>query len=64
MIFMETQVPIFEENGKMTESQLIIAIAFVTELISLGVLALVPHGLLLMNVCPLFLVPKPGQPDQ
>jgi hypothetical protein len=28
----------------MTESQLTIAVAFVTELISLGVLYLVPHG--------------------
>jgi hypothetical protein len=48
----------------MTESQLTIAVAFVTELISLGVLALVPHGVLLMNMCPLLLVAKPGQPDQ
>jgi hypothetical protein len=48
----------------MTESQLTIAVAFVTELISIWVLALVPHGVLLMNVCPLFLVAKPGQPDQ
>jgi hypothetical protein len=61
---METPVPILEENGKMTESQLTTAVAFVTELISLGVLDLVPHGVLLMNVCPLFLVAKPGQPDQ
>jgi hypothetical protein len=38
MNFMETPVPILEENGKMTESQLVIAVAFVTELISLGVL--------------------------
>jgi hypothetical protein len=52
MKFMETPVPVLEENGKMTESQLAIAVAFVTELISLGVLALVPHGVLLMNVCP------------
>jgi hypothetical protein len=37
----------------MTESQLKIAVAFVTELISLGVLALVPHGVLLVNVYPL-----------
>jgi hypothetical protein len=44
----------------MTESQLTIEVAFVTELISLGVLALVPHGVIL----PLFLVAKPGQPDQ
>jgi hypothetical protein len=48
----------------MTESQLTIAVDFVTELINLGVLALVPHGVLLMNVCPLFLVAKPGQTDQ
>jgi hypothetical protein len=54
MNFMETPVPVLEENGKMTESQITIAVAFVTELISLGVLALVPHGVLLMNVCPLF----------
>jgi hypothetical protein len=52
-----------EENGKMTESQFTIAVTFVTELISLGVLALVPYGVLI-NVCPLFLVSKPGQPDQ
>jgi hypothetical protein len=64
MNFTETPVPVLEENGKMTESQLPIAVAFVTELISLGVLALVPHGVLLMNVCPLFLVAKPGQPYQ
>jgi hypothetical protein len=42
--FMETPVRILEDNGKMTESQLAIAVAFVTELISLGVLALVPPG--------------------
>jgi hypothetical protein len=48
----------------MTVSQLTIVVAFVTELISLGVLYLVPHGVLLMNVCPLFLVAKPGQPYQ
>jgi hypothetical protein len=43
----------------MTESQLKIAVDFVTELISLRVLALVPHGVLLVNVCPLFLVARP-----
>jgi hypothetical protein len=64
MNFMETPVPILEENGKMTVSQLTIAVAFVTELISLGVLALLPYGVLLMNVCPLFLVTKPGKTDQ
>jgi hypothetical protein len=64
MNFTETPVPVLEENGKMTESQLTIAVAFVTELVSLGVLSLVPHGVLIMNVCPLFLVSKPGQPYQ
>jgi hypothetical protein len=64
MNFMETPLPILEGNGKMTESQIAIAVAFVTELISLGVLALVPHDVLLMNVCPLFLFAKPGQKDQ
>jgi hypothetical protein len=38
MNFMETPTPGLEENGKMTENQLKIAVAFVTELISLGVL--------------------------
>jgi hypothetical protein len=50
MNFMETPVPVLEGTGKMTESQLTIAVAFLTELISLGVLALVTHGVLLMNV--------------
>jgi hypothetical protein len=48
----------------MTKSQLNIAVAFVTELISLGVLALLPRGVLILNACPFFLVAKPGQPDQ
>jgi hypothetical protein len=60
MNYMETPVLVLEENFKMTESQLTIAVAFVTELISLGVLAFVTHGVLLINVCPLFLVTKPG----
>jgi hypothetical protein len=64
MNFMETPVPVIEENGNMTEIQFKISVAFVTELISLGVIALVPHGVLLMNMCPLFLVVKPGHPEQ
>jgi hypothetical protein len=54
MNFMEIPVPVLKENGKMTERQLTIAVAFVTELVSLGVLDLVPHGVLLMNVTPFF----------
>jgi hypothetical protein len=46
MNFMETPIPGLEETGQMTESQLKIAVAFVTEFISLGVLALVPHGVI------------------
>jgi hypothetical protein len=64
MNFKEIPVPVLEENGKMAEIQITITVAFATELIILGVLALVPHGVLLMNVCPLFLVAKPGQPYQ
>jgi hypothetical protein len=41
MNFMETPNPGLEENGKINESQLKIAVDFVTELVSLGVLALV-----------------------
>jgi hypothetical protein len=48
----------------MSESQLKIAVVFLTDLISLGALALVPRGVLLLNVCALFLVAKPEQPDQ
>jgi hypothetical protein len=64
MNFMETPTPYLEDNGKMTESQLKIAVDFVTELINLGDLALVPCGVLLLNACPFFLVAKPGQSDQ
>jgi hypothetical protein len=61
MNFMGTPDPILEENSKMAESQLAISVAFVTELIILGVLTLVTQGVLLMNVCTLFLVSKPRQ---
>jgi hypothetical protein len=64
MNFTETPVTVLEENGKMNEIQLAIVVDFVTELIILGVLYLVPHGILCMNVCPLFLFSKPGKPDQ
>jgi hypothetical protein len=62
--FMETPKPGFVENGKMTDSQLQIVVAFVTELISFRFLDLVPRGILLFNACPIFLVAKPGQPGQ
>jgi hypothetical protein len=43
MNFMDTPAPVWEDNGKMTGKQLTIAVAFVTELIILGVLDLVPQ---------------------
>jgi hypothetical protein len=64
MNFMDNPTPGLEENVKMNESQLKIAVAFVTELMSLGVLAVVPRGILLLNACPLFLVATQVQPDQ
>jgi hypothetical protein len=60
MNFIENPVPVLEENGKMTESRLTIVVAFVTALINVGVLALVSHGVLLMNMCPLFKSPNQG----
>jgi hypothetical protein len=62
MNFIETPKPGLEENVKMTDSQLQITVALVTELIIIGVLALVPRGILLLNACPIFLVATPGQP--
>ena len=40
------------------------AYKFVEELIALGVYERVPPGSVILNNCPLFLVPKPGQPGQ
>jgi len=51
-------------NSDMTEEQLATAVQFVEELIALGVYERVPPGSTLRNNCPLFLVPKPGQPGQ
>ena len=48
----------------MTDEQLAIAHQFVDELIALGVYERVPPGSAILNNCPLFLVPKPGQPGQ
>jgi hypothetical protein len=64
MNFMEIPNPGLEEHGKMTDSQLQISVSFVSELISLGVLALVPRGILLLNAHPLLLVANPGQQYQ
>jgi hypothetical protein len=64
MNFTKIPEPGLEENAKITESQLKVAVAFVSELISLGVLALIPKYVLLLNLCLPFLVAKPGPPDQ
>jgi hypothetical protein len=64
MNFMKTPEPGLEENAKMTESQIKIVVYFVSELISLGILVLIPICVLLLNSCPPFMVPKPGQPGQ
>ena len=53
----------FMENSKMEPEQLATAIAFLDELISLGVLVETKEEDLRNNF-PLFLVPKPGQPGQ
>jgi hypothetical protein len=48
----------------MTDSQLQITVAFVTEVISIGIVALATRGILLLNARPLFLMDNPGQPYQ
>jgi hypothetical protein len=53
-----------EKNSPFSEEQLETKTVFVDELITLGALSLVPHGFELLNTFTLFLVPKPGQPDQ
>jgi len=50
-------------NSPMTEDQQNTAIDFMEELIQLGVLELAQQGEILTN-CPLFILPKPGQPGQ
>jgi hypothetical protein len=64
MNFIETPTPVLEENGKMTENQLNIEVAFVTELSGIKVLVLVSSGILLLNAFPLFLASKPGHQYQ
>ncbi|MGH7974468.1 MAG: hypothetical protein ACREBR_02985, partial [bacterium] len=64
MNFMREPTPGIVESSPMTEDQKNTAIAFVEELISLGVYDRVPPGHELRNTCPLFLVPKSGQPGQ
>ena len=51
-----------EDSPELTEEQLEVVVKFVEELISLGVLEEADGPL--QRVCPLFVVPKPGQPGQ
>jgi hypothetical protein len=53
-----------EVSSPFTLKQLEIATGSVDKLVSFGVLALVPFGADILNTCPLFLVPKSGQPGQ
>lgn len=52
------------ENSAMTSEQTAIASDFVDELVDLGILNDPPKGMEVKTTIPLFLVPKPGQPDQ
>ena len=62
MNFMEAPPPILVANANMSHEELATAVAFIDELISLGVLD--PAIRPLLNTCPLFIVEKPGQPGQ
>jgi hypothetical protein len=62
MNFMETPPPGLVENTEMTAEEHKIACNFVDELHSLGVVG--PSTEKILNNCPIFTVPKPGQPDQ
>jgi hypothetical protein len=64
MKFMECPPPGKEARSPFTLEQLEISTRFVDELISVGVLPLVPHEDKIFNTFPLFLVPKSGQPGQ
>ena len=51
-------------NAPMNDDERATAIKFVDELCALGVLEPEPYPGNVVNTCPLFLVPKPGQPGQ
>jgi hypothetical protein len=62
MNFMEPPPPSLIPNTVMTEDELATAGRFVDELIRLEVVG--PHDAAILNNCPIFVVPKPGQPGQ
>jgi hypothetical protein len=64
MNFLSTPEPGIKQNARMTESKRAIAKQFVDELVLLGVLEPEPYPGNAVNTCPLFLVPKPGQPGE
>ena len=64
MNFLEAPIPGLVQNAPMNPEELRTAIKFVDELIALGVLEEEPTPGNVVNNCPLFLVPKPGQPGQ
>jgi hypothetical protein len=52
------------KNAPMTEDQIEIATDFIDELEAIGVFEPIPEGSAMKANCPLFAVPKPGQPGQ
>ena len=64
MNFLTTPKAGLTPNAKLDPEQLEVAIAFVNELIELGVLEEAPDDDPLIATAPLFVVPKPGQPGQ
>ena len=64
MTFLRSPTKGLTDNAKLDPEQKAIAAEFVDELISLGVLVKAPPDDPLHANCPLFVVPKPGQPGQ
>jgi len=64
MNFLTPPPPGIKQNAMINAEEQATAIQFVDELISLGVLEPDSYPGNVVNTCPLFLVPKPGQPGQ
>mmetsp|Transcript_15716 Transcript_15716/g.22422 ORF Transcript_15716/g.22422 Transcript_15716/m.22422 type:complete len:338 (+) Transcript_15716:3717-4730(+) len=64
MNFLREPPSSIKPNAPMNESEKATAIKFVDELCALGVLEPEPYPGFVRNTCPLFLVPRPGQPGQ
>ena len=64
MNFLTTPTGEIVENAPMTEEQVKLATTFIDELWEIGVFELIPDDCEMEANCPLFAVPKPGQPGQ